>query len=294
MNSLKGTGVALVTPFKSDKSIDFNALKKLVDYVIKGKSDYLVVLGTTGETATLSAAEQVEVLETVKQINEERLPIVLGMGGNDSMGLVQKMSATRMDGVTALLSASPYYNKPSQEGIYQHYRALAENTDKQIILYNVPGRTASNISAETTLRLAHDFKNIVGIKEASADLDQVMNIINGRPESFLVISGEDGLTFPIITCGGDGVISVVANAFPAEFSQMVRFAAAADLVKARELHYRLKGIIDLLFVEGNPGGVKAALAELGLCEEHLRLPLWPVSEALKLRLKQAIEEIKRN
>jgi 4-hydroxy-tetrahydrodipicolinate synthase len=204
---------------------------------------------------------------------------------------VNSIQNTDLSGVDAILSASPHYNKPTQEGIYQHYKAVAESTDKPIILYNVPGRTASNISAKTTLRLAHDFANIIGVKEASADMDQVMAIIQDKPKDFLVISGEDGLTFPIVACGGKGVISVVANAYPKSFSDMVRSTLAGDIVEGRKNHYQLKKFIDLLFTEGNPGGVKAALKILGICEDHLRLPLWKVSDELKAKLKSEVERI---
>lgn len=289
--AFEGTGVALVTPFNEDKSVDFEGLSKLVNHVIDGGLDYLVVLGTTGETATLSVEEQDAVVAKVIEVNRGRLPIVLGMGGNNTAALIDKLAVTNLEGIDALLSASPYYNKPTQEGIYQHYKALAESTDLPIILYNVPGRTASNISAETTLRLANDFDNIIAIKEASADMDQVMKIIQDKPDNFKVISGEDGLTFPITCCGGSGVISVVANAFPKEFSDMVNLTLDENIKEARSLHYRLKDFIDLLFAEGNPGGVKAALDVLGICKAHMRLPLWPVSEDLKSKIADKVREI---
>ncbi|MEQ8908810.1 MAG: 4-hydroxy-tetrahydrodipicolinate synthase [Vicingaceae bacterium] len=293
MDALKGTGVALVTPFKQNAEIDFDGLEKLVEHVIKGGVEYLVVLGTTGESVTLSPSEKADVLNCVKQVNQGRLPIVLGMGGNNTAALIQQAREVNLEGVSGLLSASPSYNKPTQEGIYQHFKAFAESTDKPIILYNVPGRTASNIQAATTLRLARDFENIIGIKEASADLDQVMAIIQDKPKDFLVISGEDGLTLPIVASGGDGVISVVANAYPKHFSEMVRLTAKADLEKARALHYKLKKFIDLLFKEGNPGGVKAALKHLGVCEAHLRLPLWPISTTLNNSIASQIKEIQQ-
>ena len=291
MKALKGTGVALVTPFDQNKAVDYSALKNLVEDLIQGGVEYLVVLGTTGETATLSEKEQQSVIETVIDANQKRLPLVLGMGGNNTEALKQKIKQTDLSEFSAILSASPYYNKPSQEGIYQHYKALAEATDKPIILYNVPGRTASNINADTCLRLAHDFENIIGVKEASADLDQVMAVIQDKPADFLVISGEDGLTFPIVACGGAGVISVVANAYPNEFSEMVRLTLKGNIDQARDLHYRLKKLIDLLFEEGNPGGVKAALSNLQLCEDNLRMPLWPVSQDLKGKIKKEMNRI---
>lgn len=291
MDKFKGTGVAMVTPFNVLGAVDYEALEHLVNYLSEGEVEYLVVLGTTGETATLTAEEKAKVLERVQSVNHKKLPIVLGMGGNNTAALVSSIKNADLSGVDAILSASPHYNKPTQEGIYQHYKAVSEATDKPIILYNVPGRTASNISAETTLRLAHDFDNIIGVKEASADMDQVMAIIQGKPQGFLVISGEDGLTFPIIASGGKGVISVVANAYPKIFSDMVRATLSGDLERGRENHYHLKKFIDLLFAEGNPGGIKAALQILGICEDHLRLPLWKISDALQAKLKTEMERI---
>lgn len=291
MEKFVGTGVAMVTPFDGSGAVDYKALEKLVKHLSEGEVEYLVVLGTTAETATLTAEEQSKVLTHVQSVNYKKLPIVLGMGGNNTAALVESIKSTDLSGVDAILSASPYYNKPTQEGIYQHYKAVAESTDKPIILYNVPGRTASNISAETTLRLANDFDNIIGIKEASADMDQVMAIIQDKPKDFLVISGEDGLTFPIVACGGKGVISVVANAYPKIFSDMVRATLNGEIKTGREKHYQLKKFIDLLFAEGNPGGIKAALQILGICEDNLRLPLWKVSNELKTKLEAAIKEI---
>lgn len=291
MEKFVGTGVAMVTPFDGSGGVDYKALEKLVKHLSEGEVEYLVVLGTTAETATLTAEEQSKVLTHVQSVNYKKLPIVLGMGGNNTAALVDSIKKTDLSGVDAILSASPYYNKPTQEGIYQHYKAVAESTDKPIILYNVPGRTASNISAETTLRLANDFDNIIGIKEASADMDQVMAIIQDKPKDFLVISGEDGLTFPIVACGGKGVISVVANAYPKIFSDMVRATLSGEIEIGREKHYQLKKFIDLLFAEGNPGGIKAALQILGICEDNLRLPLWKVSDELKTKLETAIKEI---
>lgn len=291
MEKFVGTGVAMVTPFDSNGEVDYKALEKLVKHLSDGEVEYLVVLGTTAETATLTHEEQSKVLAHVQSVNDKKLPIVLGMGGNNTAALMDSIKNIDLSGVDAILSASPYYNKPTQEGIYQHYKAVAESTGKPIILYNVPGRTASNISAETTLRLANDFDNIIGIKEASADMDQVMAIIQDKPKDFLVISGEDGLTFPIVACGGKGVISVVANAYPKIFSDMVRATLNGEIEIGREKHYQLKKFIDLLFAEGNPGGIKAALQVLGICEDHLRLPLWKVSDELKTKLEAAIKEI---
>lgn len=291
MKKLEGTGVALVTPFKEDRSIDFDGLTRLLEHVIKGGVDYLVVLGTTGETATMDTAEKDAVLDHVKQVNQSRLPIVLGIGGNNTAALLNEFKRVDLNGVTAILSASPYYNKPTQEGIYQHYKSLSEHSPLPIILYNVPGRTASNISAETTLRLANDCENIIAIKEASADMAQVMQIIKDRPEGFLVISGEDALTYPIITCGGEGVISVVANSQPKLFANMVRAARKANLDEAREKHYDLYDFINLLFMEGNPGGIKAALNAQQICADYMRLPLWQISNKLKNQIELSLQDL---
>ena len=285
MDKFKGTGVAIVTPFKTDKSVDYNALEKLVEHLIVGGIDYLVVMGTTGESVTLSATEKKEVFDFVVKINNKRLPIVLGIGGNCTATVVDLFKTTDLTNVDAILSVSPYYNKPTQEGIYQHYKALAGATDKPIILYNVPGRTASNIAAQTTLRLANDFSNIVAVKEASGSLEQCMEIINNKPEGFLVISGDDALTLPMIVCGGNGVISVLANAYPKGFSDMVRAALADDLTKAKALHYKYFELIHYLFVDGNPAGVKAALNLLDIMEVDVRLPLVDVTKNTADKIK---------
>lgn len=288
MEKFRGTGVAIVTPFKEDKSIDFEALTKLVEHLISGGVDYLVVLGTTGETATLSLSEQKAVLAHVKQVNASRLPLVLGIGGNNTAEVLSRYGAFDLNEVSAILTASPYYNKPTQEGIYQHYKALAEQSPLPIILYNVPGRTALNMTAETTVRLAKDFENIIGIKEASADMDQVMQILKHKPDRFFLTSGEDALTFPMVAIGGVGVISVVANALPKTFSDMVRAALNHDLSTASELHYKVLDFIYLLFEEGNPGGIKSALNHLGICHEHMRQPLWPISETLSQKIRKEL------
>jgi 4-hydroxy-tetrahydrodipicolinate synthase len=289
MKNLLGTGVALVTPFKNDGNIDFNGLSKLLEHVIEGGVNYLVVLGTTGESTTLTDEEQADVLEHVKKVNANRLPIVLGIGGNNTQKLLGEFKRFNLEGVTAILSSSPSYNKPTQKGIYQHFKILAEASPLPIILYNVPGRTASNMSAETTLRLAIDFENIIGIKEASADMNQVMEIIKNKPSDFLLISGEDGLTFPMIACGGSGVISVVANSQPNLFSSMVKEALNGDFELAKKKHYQLMDFINLLFEQGNPGGVKAALKHQGICGDHLRLPLWKIDADLEGRIQRELE-----
>lgn len=290
MKKFQGTGVALITPFKKDKSIDFNALERQISHCIEGGVEYLVVMGTTAENPTLDATEKDQVLKASIEANAGRVPLVYGVGGNHTHALLDQLKNLPAEGIDALLSVSPYYNKPTQEGIYQHYRAISSATELPVILYNVPGRTGSNISAATTLRLARDCDNIIGVKEASGDMEQVMAIIKDRPDDFLVISGEDNLTLPIIACGGDGVISVSGQAFPAVFTEMVRQALKGDLEKARRLHYRLFRVTQLLFAEGNPGGVKAALELQNICEAHLRLPLWPVSHETQQAIADEIEK----
>ncbi len=285
MENIKGTGVALVTPFLADGDIDFNGLTNLVNHVIDGGLDYLVVLGTTGETATLSTAEKDEVLAHVKKVNNGRLALVIGIGGNNTSAIVEEFERVDLTGVDAILSASPYYNKPTQEGIYQHYKVLAEHSPLPLILYNVPGRTASNMTASTTLRLAHDFENIVAIKEASGDLNQVMEIVKDKPADFMVISGEDALNFPIITCGGVGVISVLANSQPKLTADVVNLALKNENESARNLHYKSLDFINLLFAEGNPAGVKAALKLQEICGDDVRIPLMKASEGLMGTLK---------
>ncbi|NVK26654.1 MAG: 4-hydroxy-tetrahydrodipicolinate synthase [Flavobacteriia bacterium] len=280
-----GTGVALVTPFNTDGSVDHTGLENVVNHCIDGGVEYLVVLGTTGESATLNAEEKWEVVSTVIRTNAGKLPVVMGLGGNNTAEIVSQIESGIPEGVDAILSVSPYYNKPTQEGIYQHYSAIAEVSPVPIILYNVPGRTASNISAATTVRLAKDFENIVAVKEASGNMEQVMEIINNRPEGFAVISGDDNLTFGIIAHGGDGVISVSGQGYPEIFTEMVRETLAGKLDEAREKHYQLFEVTKLLFAEGNPGGIKAVLKQRGVCGDTLRLPLWPISNDLYMKLE---------
>ena len=289
---LSGMGVALVTPFKADDSVDFEALTRLVDYQIKSGTDYLVVLGSTAEMATLNEEEKDEIIDFVVRRVNGRLPIVRGVGGNDTRAVVEKLKNGNFDGVDAILSVVPYYNKPSQEGIYQHFRAIAEASKLPIILYNVPSRTGVNMTTETTLRLAHDFpEKIVAIKEASGDLGQMNDIIKNKPKSFQVISGDDGLTFPLITMGAVGVISVIGNAFPAEFSKMVRLALAGDYDGAREIHLRFTELFDLLFVDGNPAGVKSMLSMMGYIENKLRLPLVPTRITTTEKMKSVLDKL---
>ena len=273
--NLKGMGVALVTPFKADKTIDFEAFANLLEYQIQGGVDYLVVLGTTSENPTLEPEERVQVRQFVAERVAGRVPLVLGIGGNNTAAVVRELQTTNLSAYSAILSVVPYYNKPSQEGIYQHYAAVANASPLPVILYNVPGRTGVNMTAETTLRLAADFENIVGIKEASGNMVQVDEIIKHKTSDFMVISGDDAVTFPLITLGAVGVISVIGNAFPREFSRMVRLALSGDYEAARTIHHRFNDLFGLLFVDGNPAGVKCVLSIMGLCENELRLPLVP-------------------
>lgn len=290
MNKFRGTGVALITPFDSDHNIDFNGLEKLVNHCIDGGVDYLVVMGTTGENAVLSNAEKQEVLKFVQKVNAGRKPIVYGIGGNNTAALVETIKSTDFSEIDAILSVSPYYNKPTQEGIYQHFKTISEASPVDIIVYNVPGRTSSNMTAQTTVRLAKDFDNIIAIKEASGDMEQVMTIINNRPEGFLVISGDDNLTLPIIACGGDGVISVSGEGFPKVFSTMVKDALNGDMAAARKGHYRLLEVTKMLFAEGNPGGIKAALKHQDICEEYMRQPLWMISDELRTKIGEEMQK----
>ncbi len=289
-NRFRGLGVALITPFRPNGAIDHAALAKVIEHQITGGIDYLVVMGTTGESATLSLAEKKQLLAQVIEVVHNRVPIVFGIGGNNTAEVMEQLQAFDLDGVDAILSVSPYYNKPTQEGIYQHYKALAQISLRPIILYNVPGRTMSNITAETTLRLARDFGNFIGIKEASGNLDQVGLILKNRPKDFLVISGDDALTLPMIAMGGDGVVSVVGNGLPEEFGRLVHAAMKGDMDTARREHLNLIELITLLFVEGNPGGIKEVMKTLGLCGNHLRLPLVPVSAGTAKKLYQALAD----
>ena len=288
---IAGTGVALVTPFKNDKSVDFDALKKLVNHVTEGGVDFLVVMGTTAEAVTLSAEERVAVLNEIVKINEKKLPIVLGMGGNNTALLSQQIKEAELSNVDALLSVCPYYNKPNQAGLYEHFKRVSESTDKSIILYNVPGRTGADLAAETTLRLANDFDNIVAVKEASGNLDKAMEIIQHKPNGFTVLSGEDALNLPLISVGMEGVISVVANAYPWELSNLVLASRQGNLNEARLFHYLLLKMTHLMFQEGNPVGVKAALAQMGIIQNELRLPLVKSSDALTDAIRKEVEKI---
>ena len=283
MKTFKGSGVALVTPFQTDGSIDFAALKALVTLQIQGGTDFLVVQGTTGESPTLSQEEKRRVLDTVLEVNNGQLPVVYGVGGNNTLAL-EPLLKNIPSGVDGILSVSPYYNKPIQKGIVAHFKMVASFTDLPIILYNVPGRTGSNMSIETTLELA-ELPNVVAVKEASGNMEQIMDVIRQRKPGFGVLSGDDNLTMPLIAAGADGVISVVANAFPERFSQMVHASMSKDLELAKQAHYDLFSVTKMFFEEGNPGGVKVALASRGLMQETMRLPLYPVSEGLRTRIQ---------
>lgn len=289
MNKLIGTGVALITPFKNDLTVDQESLAKLVKNQIANGINYLVVLGTTAEVATLTKAEKKLVIDTVIKANNSQLPLVLGIGGNNTAALVEELSYEDLSAFEAVLSVSPYYNKPTQEGIYQHYKALSEASPKPIIIYNVPGRTASNVLPATIKRLAEDFHNIIGIKEAAGDMVQAMKLIAMVPEGFLVISGDDMITLPMILAGGHGVISVIGQGFPAEFSEMVKIGLEGKVKEAYKLHYKIAPSIDLIFSEGNPAGIKSLLHSKGLCEEAVRLPLMKASEKLKKELSRFVE-----
>ena len=284
MQAFIGTGVALVTPFKKDFSVDTEALKRIVHHAIDGGVDYLVVLGTTGEAATLSQEEKELIIATIVVANNGKLPLVLGVGGNNTSEVVAELKTRDFSEFSAILSVSPYYNKPTQEGIYQHFKMIAEASPISVILYNVPGRTASNMAPETVLRLANDFKNLIGIKEAAGDILQAMKLIQEKPKDFLVISGDDMITLPIVLAGGSGVISVIGGGYPKEFSQMVRLGLQRKVDEAYVLQYKLMYGIDMIFEQGNPAGVKEIFKSLGLSENTVRLPLVSVNENLANRL----------
>ena len=291
MQSLIGTGVALVTPFKKDFSVDTEALAKITNFVIEGGVEYLVILGTTAESATLNADEKELVIETIVTANNGRVPMVLGVGGNNTAKVVEELKTRDLSRFAAILSVSPYYNKPTQEGIYQHFKAVSEASPISIIVYNVPGRTASNILPSTVIRLANDFKNIIGIKEAAGDIVQAMKLIQNKLEGFLVISGDDMITLPMVLAGGAGVISVIGEGFPKEFSEMVRLGLNKKVNEAYKIHYKIADSIDMIFEQGNPAGVKEVFKHLGLSENTVRLPLVNVDENLSERLSNFIKNL---
>lgn len=289
--NLKGMGVALITPFKANGEVDYKALSAVVDHQLQQGTDYLIVLGTTAETPTLSPEEQKEIVQRVVSQVAGKIPIVLGVGGNNTLALGKKLAKDDLSGVDAILSVVPYYNKPSQEGIYQHYRHIAEASPLPLILYNVPARTGVNMTAATTLRLAQDFPNIAGIKEASGNLAQIAAIIKDKPAGFQVVSGDDAIAFPLIMLGGVGLISVIGNAFPQEFGRMVRLALAGDYQDARAIHHSFTELIELLFVDGNPAGIKSMLHQMGYIENQLRLPLVPAQAGTYEKIRRALQAL---
>ncbi len=291
MDKFKGLGVAMVTPFNKEGQVDYNALKNLTEHLISNGVDYLVVMGTTGENPTLSADEQKRILDQVISVNEKRKPIVFGVGGNNTLALAYKLSSMSFDGIDGILSVSPYYNKPNQEGIYQHYMRLADSSGAPLIIYNVPGRTGSLIQADTTLRIS-EHENIIATKEASGSLDVCMEILRNKSDDFMVISGDDNYTLPYISLGMSGVISVIGNAYPKSFSQMVHYALDGNMENARYLHYKLLPLMNAIFLDGNPGGIKIVLKELGITEEYMRMPLHPVKKEVRKLLQDLVSDFK--
>lgn len=289
--NLKGMGVALITPFKEDESVDYDALSLLVDYQLQNGTDYLVVLGTTAETPTLTENEKNQIIELVVSRVNGQIPIILGEGGNNTRAIVENLKNKDYRGIDGILSVTPYYNKPSQEGIYQHYKAISEASKLPVVLYNVPGRTGVNMTAETTLRIARDFKNVVAVKEASGNMSQMDEIIKRKPRDFEVISGDDGITFPLITLGAIGVISVIGNAFPKEFSRMTRLALNGDYQSALAIHHSFSELFNLLFIDGNPAGVKSMLCMMGYIENKLRLPLVPTRITTYAQIRNVLIEL---
>ncbi len=294
MQLFEGTGVALVTPFKNDLTVDFEAVTRLVHFVIDGGVDYLVILGTTGEPATLSHDEKELVIATIIAANNSRLPLVLGVGGNSTQRIVDELQTRDFQHFSAILSVSPYYNKPTQEGVFQHFSAIAKASPLPIILYNVPGRTASNMLPDTVFRLANAHSNIIGIKEAAGDMVQAMQLLKLKPKDFLVISGDDILALPMILAGGSGVISVIGQGFPSEFSKMIRLGLTKNVTQSFEIHYALMDIIDMIFEQGNPAGIKQVLQNLGICQNHVRLPLVEVDEGLAQKIKNFVDNLDEN
>ena len=292
MKRFYGTGVALITPFDMKGEVDFIALEKLVNFQISNGIDYLVVLGTTAETPTLSVNEQREIVDFIVKVNNKRLPIVLGVGGNNTMEVVKSIQKVNTNDIDAILSVSPYYNKPSQEGIYQHFKAIAEASSLPVILYNVPSRTGSNMAPKTVIRLANEFKNIIGIKEAAGDFEQVLELIRTKPNDFMVISGEDKLALPLVLAGGAGVISVLGQGYPKQFSKMIQLGLEGKVRESYDLFYKLSSAIDLIFEEGNPVGIKYLLNILQICDKNVRLPLIDASSDLQQKLITFVENFK--
>jgi 4-hydroxy-tetrahydrodipicolinate synthase len=287
----KGLGIAIITPFNEKGHIDFDALARLLEFWIEGGADYLVVMGTTGEAATLDAEERADLLRFCVAETHGRIPLVVGIGGNNTRAVLHELETLDTRGVRGILSVAPYYNKPNQEGLFRHFSLIAEASPLPLILYNVPGRTASNMTAETTLKLALKYPVIAGIKEASGNLDQITTLLRDRPDNFLVISGDDNLTLPLMAAGADGVISVVANAFPKEYGLMVKALLRGNLAEARPIHLQLYRLVQLLFADGSPGGIKYVMHKKGLCAGYLRLPLWEISEEVKRKIDEALEKL---
>lgn len=291
-NIFRGLGIALITPFCKDGSVDYEALKRLVEYQLASGADFLCILATTGETPCLTREERTEIQRLIVEVVHGRVPILMGCGGNNTAAVVEELQTADFHGVDGVLSVCPYYNKPSQEGLYQHFRAIAHATRLPVVLYNVPGRTGVNLKAETTVRLARDCENIVAIKEASGSLEQVDEILKNRPEGFAVISGDDSLTYPMVACGADGVISVIGNALPREFSRMIRLERRGEFEAAVKIHHKFTDLYSLLFVDGNPAGVKALLHEMGYIHNVLRLPLVPTRVATVQKMSQILKDLK--
>lgn len=289
MTKFIGTGVALITPFNSDLSIDFDALERLVEYNIKNGTDYLVISGTTGESVTVTAEEKIQLIKFIAKVNNGRLPLVLGIGGNNTLAIINEVTSTDLTEIDAILSVSPYYSKPTQEGIYQHFKAIAEVCIKPIILYNVPGRTSSNITPETTIRLAKDFSNIIAVKEAGNNVHQYLELLRTKPDDFLVLSGDDDLALAVALAGGSGVISVIGQALPKEFSEMIRLGIAGKAKDAYDIHFKLMPIVGLIFSENNPAGIKAVLDSLNISKSHVRLPLVIATDKLKENITKALK-----
>lgn len=290
MKELVGTGVALVTPFIDDLSINHDALENIVNYNIENGTDYLVICGTTGESVTITKEEKKVVIDTVTKTNNGRVPMVLGIGGNNTMQVIEEIKSTDLSDMAAILSVSPYYSKPTQEGLYQHFKAISEVCPIPIILYNVPGRTAKNMEPDTTLRLARDFKNIVAVKEAGNNMSQYLQLLKDKPEDFMIISGDDDLALGVVLAGGSGVISVIGQAFPKEFSKMIRLGLEGKPKEAYDLHFKLMEAIDLIFSENNPAGIKAVFEALNLCQDTVRLPLVPATNELKEEINRFIAD----
>ncbi|MGE5944229.1 MAG: 4-hydroxy-tetrahydrodipicolinate synthase [Flavobacteriales bacterium] len=289
-NKFLGTGVALITPFKTDLSVDHEALTNIVNFNIDNGTDYLVISGTTAESVTITKQEKKDIIETISKANKGRVPMVLGIGGNNTMQVIEEIKATDLSGFDAILSVSPYYTKPTQEGVYQHFKAISETSPIPVILYNVPGRTSKNMEPETTLRLAKDFKNIIGIKEAGNNIVQYYKLLKDKPEDFLIISGDDDLALGVVLAGGAGVISVIGQAFPKDFSNMIRLGLKGESTEAFKLHYKLMDAIGYIFEENNPAGIKAVFKTLNLCEDTVRLPLVPASNDLKAKIADFVNQ----